>query len=72
MLAGVCGKGKRKGKGGGGKYCDTVDAFSGDAGWSLEWWAFVTLLECLVGGWANTFATGIDGDGAGATGGAEL
>ena len=56
----------------GGKRCDVVDALSGDAGWSLEWWTFRTLLECLVGGWANTFGTGIDRDGAGATGGAEL
>ena len=42
-----------------------MDALSGDAGWSLEWWVFEILLECLVGGWANAFSTGIDRDGTG-------
>ena len=64
MLEGAYGKGKE----GRGKYCDIVDAFSGDAGW----WALEILLECLVSTWANAFGTGMDGDGAGATGSAEL
>ena len=68
VLVGVYGKGKE----GGGKYCDIVDSFSGDAGRPLEWWVLGILLECLVGGWANTFGTGMDGDSAGATGSAEL
>ena len=68
MLEGAYGKGKE----GRGKYCDIVDAFSGDAGWSLEWWVLEILLECLVSARANAFDTGMDGDGAGASGSAEL
>jgi len=60
--------GKRKG---GGEALRCCGCPFGRAGW-FKWWVFEILLECLVGGWANTFGTGIDRDGAGATGGAEL